>query len=126
MRLLNMVLLVLMILFIVVQHNDPDGPLWMAIYSVPAVWAAIAVFKRQWLSFRAAKILLLVCIAVSVAGMIYFWPDTPGWWRQEVWWEVESAREGMGMMIVALVLSVVWFSKHAEKSADAAPSPEAS
>ena len=30
-----------MLLFTVVQYNDPDGPLWMVYYGVPAVWAGI-------------------------------------------------------------------------------------
>lgn len=111
MRSLNIILMLLMILFIAVQYNDPDGSLWMLIYAVPAVWTAIAAFRRPVLGNKIAHAVLLFCIAAAVAGLIYFWPTTPGWWRQEVWWETETAREGMGMMIVAAVLTVVWFSR---------------
>jgi len=98
--------MLLMILFIAVQYNDPDGSLWILIYAVPAIWAAIAAFKSTWLVNKLVHALLLVCIA------------TPGWWRQEVWWETETAREGMGMMIVAVVLAVVWLSRPRSQSAD--------
>lgn len=108
MRVLNIVLCLFMILFIGVQYNDPDGFLWMAVYAVPAVWTAVAVFKNRWLRARPAHVLMLLSIFSAVAGMIYYWPTTPGWWRQDVWWEVETAREGMGMMIVAIVLLIVW------------------
>ncbi len=111
MRLLNIVLFMLMILFIALQYNDPDGSMWMAIYSIPAVWAAIAIFKPMWLAGRVVHLVLLTCIFAAVAGIIYYWPTTPGWWRQEIWWEVETAREGMGLMIVAITLFVVWFSR---------------
>lgn len=111
MRLLNIVLFVLMILFIAVQFNDPDGLMWMVIYAIPAAWTAIAVFKPSLLANRVAHVLLLLSIFAAAAGMIYYWPTTPGWWRQEIWWEVETAREGMGLMIVAIVLFVVWFSR---------------
>ena len=111
MRLLNAGLFLLMILFMAVQYNDPDGPLWMLIYSIPAVWTGIAMFKGHLLRIRPAQIGLLLCGLGAVAGMVYYWPSTPGWWRQEVWWEVETAREGMGMMVVAIVLAVVWFSR---------------
>ncbi len=111
MRLLNIILCLIMMLFIAVQFNDPDGPMWMAIYAIPAAWAAIAALRPQWLSLRIAHVLLLLCLFAAVSGMIYYWPTTPGWWRQEIWWEVETAREGMGMMIVAIVLLVVWFSR---------------
>lgn len=111
MRLLNIVLCLLMVVFIAVQYNDPDGTMWMVIYAIPAVWAAIAAFRRGWLRHRLAHALLLFCIFAAVAGMIYFWPTTPGWWRQEVWWEVETAREGMGLMIVSIVLFVAWLGR---------------
>lgn len=100
-----------MVVFMAVQHNDPDGSMWIVIYAVPAAWTAIAAIRQQWLGLRVAHALLLFCLFAAVAGMVFYWPTTPGWWRQEVWWEVETAREGMGMMIVAIVLLVVWFSR---------------
>ena len=108
--------MLLMILFMGVQFNDPDGSLWTIIYATPAVWTAIAAFKRPWLSRKIPHILLLLTIAIAIAGLVYFWPDTPGWWRQDVWWETETAREGMGMMIITAVLVVVWFSRQRSKS----------
>ena len=44
--------------------------------------------------------------AAALYGVYHYWPTTPGWWRQEVWWETETAREGMGMMIVLVVVLV--------------------
>lgn len=111
MRYLYIFLCLLMILFIAVQYNDPDGTMWMVIYAVPAVWAGIAAFRQSLLANSAASILLILSIVAAVAGMLYYWPTTPGWWRQEVWWDVETAREGMGMMIVAIVLSIVWLTR---------------
>lgn len=111
MRVLNIILMLLMILFIVVQYNDPDGLLWMVLYAVPATWTAIATFKRSLLAKRIVNRLLLLCLIMASAGVFWFWPDTAGWWRQAVWWETETAREGMGMMIILLVLVVVWCSR---------------
>ncbi len=110
MRFVNIVLCLLMLLFIFVQFNDPDGLVWMLIYLVPATWAAIAAWRAGLLANGMARVGLWVSIAASAAGMLYFWPKTSGWWRSEVWWEVETAREGMGMMIVTIVLLVVLFS----------------
>ena len=110
--------MLLMILFIGVQYNDPDGSLWILIYGVPAVWTAIAAFRSPWLGNKLVHALLLSCMAAATAGMFFYWPETPGWWRQDVWWETETAREGMGMMIVAVVLSVVWFSRPRSQSTD--------
>lgn len=105
-RVINIVLCLLMVLFIVVQYNDPDGLMWMAIYLVPAVWALIAAVNPIVLGQGILRVLLLLTIVASLAAMFYYWPKTSGWWKQEVWWEVETAREGMGMMIVSVVLLV--------------------
>ena len=110
MRWVNTVLCLLMVLFGAVQYNDPDGPTWMAVYLVPAVWAALAAWRAPLVARRVPSALLLGCIALSVAGAVHFWPRTPRWWTQDVWYEVETAREGMGLMIVTLVLGVAWIS----------------
>lgn len=111
MRLLNVALLAIMLMFIAVQYNDPDGAMWMAVYAVPACWAAVAAFYHTALGHKAVHTLLLVSMFLCAAGVLTFWPQTPGWWQQEVWWEVESAREGMGLMIAFVVLLVAWLSR---------------
>ena len=47
MRYVFSVLALLMLLAVAVQYNDPDGPLWMVYYGVPAVWCALAAFRPQ-------------------------------------------------------------------------------
>ena len=108
MRYLNAALCLLMLLAAGVQLNDPDGALWVAIYAVPALWAGLAAWRPRLLAGGASRALLLACLAAAVLGVVRYWPDTPRWWASEVWYATETAREGMGMMIVALVLLVVW------------------
>jgi hypothetical protein len=113
----------LMLLFMGVQYNDPDGLMWIAIYAVPALWCAVSVWKPMAFRQRAVYWSLLASIAASLAGVIYFWPLTPRFWVKEVWYEVETAREGMGLMIVAMILGLVWwlaFRQRADLSATAA------
>jgi len=110
MRYLNIVLCMLMLVFIGVQYNDPDGPMWMLIYLVPASWAAVAAFRARWLARPLPNALLLSSMALAAYGVVHYWPDAPRWWAKEVWYVVETAREGMGMMIVLLVLAVAWSS----------------
>ena len=110
MRWLNGLFFLLMLLFIVVQFNDPDGVMWMFIYAVPMLWSAIAAFRPAILSGKLPGFLLMACIMLSAAAMFYYWPKTPGWWKSDVWWEVETAREGMGMMIVLIVLLAALFT----------------
>lgn len=110
MRYLHFGLCVLMIVFAAVQYNDPDGLLWVVIYMVPGLWAALAAFRPRLLTETKAFYLLAACVAAEIALMVMYWPTTPGFWRQDVWWETETAREGMGTMISALVIAVVFLS----------------
>ena len=106
MRIANGILCVLMLLFVAVQYNDPDGPWWMLIYGVAAFWAGLAAFRPAALTARAAMPLWAASLALAVIGVLYYWPPVAEWWRESVWWEVEEAREGMGLMIVTIVLLV--------------------
>ena len=45
MRYVNGFFCVLLVLFAIVQYNDPDAILWILIYGVPAVWAGLAAFR---------------------------------------------------------------------------------
>ena len=55
MRYLNAFLCVLLTLFTIVQYNDPDAPLWILIYGLPAIWAGLAAYRpdvfahNEWL-----------------------------------------------------------------------------
>ena len=111
MRILHGFLLLLMLLFIAVQFNDPDGLLWVGVYGVPALLMLLAVAWPPWFSNSALRLLRWVLLAAAAAGVVYFWPKTSGFWRQEVWWETESAREGMGMMIAFLVTASAFLVK---------------
>ncbi len=110
MRILNAVLCLMMILFIVVQFNDPDGPFWAVIYVVPALWAGLIAIKSAHIVGRIAFSILSACVVGGLVMTVFYWPRTPGFWKQEVWWETETAREGMGIMIATMVLLVAMFT----------------
>lgn len=110
MRYLNIVLGILMLLFVAVQYNDPDGPVWMAIYAVPMIWAFLAAFRLPVLQSPTGRRLLWLSIAAGIAGVVFYWPQTPEFWRKDIWWNDEEAREGMGVMLLLAVMLVAWFS----------------
>lgn len=107
MRYLNGFLCLVMLLFAGVQYNDPDVALWATIYGIPAIWAGLAAFRPSVFQQIWAVIGLALSVAAAAVGTVYYWPRQEGFWRQEVWWTTETAREGMGMMIAAAVLVVV-------------------
>ena len=83
-----------------------SAAIWIVIYLIPALWAALAAFRLGALGDNRLFAALCATVLAAAVGTAYFWPDTPGWWRQDVWWEVETAREGMGMMVVTAALLI--------------------
>ena len=111
MRIVNAILCLLFVLFVAVQYNDPDGPVWMLIYAVPAAWAGFAAYRPNGLLGRLPTLGLGLCLLASIVGTVATWPQEAGFWQQDVWWNSEMAREGMGMMIVTVALLIVAFTR---------------
>lgn len=57
------------IAFAVVQYNDPDPALWMAIYGVAAALSVAAGFGR------VSNVLLGIACVIFAAGVVYWWPE---------------------------------------------------
>jgi len=110
MRYVHILLGLVMVAFAAVQYNDPDAPLWIAIYMVPAGWAFAAAFRLPQVRSMAGIRWLWASVIAGIATVVYYWPTTPGFWQKDVWWEDEAAREGMGVMIGLVVLLVVLFT----------------
>jgi hypothetical protein len=126
MRYVNAVLAALMVLFAAVQYNDPDALLWILVYLVPAVFAGLAAVRLARLQSGTPFNLLAVALIAAMAGCYYYWPQTPEFWQREVWWETETAREGMGMMIATVVLAVAFLTAiHARTRKQAGASGDA-
>ena len=99
-------LLLLMLAFIGVQWNDPDGLAWAVIYGLPAVLMLIVLLRPGLLTTSLGRIALACILIGLLIATIHAWPEQPAFWTREVWWEEETAREGMGLMIALLVSAV--------------------
>jgi peptidoglycan/LPS O-acetylase OafA/YrhL len=110
MKYLNILFFLLMIPFIGVQYNDPDGLMWSLIYGVPTIWAALAGFRLDRVLSDRSFAILGVSVLFTLGLTVFYWPTTPGFWQKDVWWETETAREGMGMMIASVVQLVAAFT----------------
>lgn len=114
------VLALLMVLFALVQVNDPDGPLWMVFYGVPAMWAGLAWLRPHWLVRRVPFLLLGASLLAGLVLVVVLWPPAEEWWLTEVWWESEASREGMGLMLAAGVLLAVFSWRLSKRGKSAA------
>ena len=116
MRYLNAFLCVLLTGFTIVQYNDPDAPLWILIYGLPAIWAGLAAYRpdvfahNEWL----LGVLGLNLLGTG-AGAVYLWPT-----EISTWWEKEQVREGMGLIITTLSLLAVVYTLWRLRNVDAA------
>jgi len=105
-RIVDGVFAILLLLFAAVQYNDPDALWWGVIYGLAGLWCALVAIRPGVLGLNGLRSIYLICLGAAGAATIFYWPSTPRWWAQDVWWETETAREGMGMMIVLIALLV--------------------
>ena len=109
MKILNLVLAVMFVVFAFLQLNDPDPVIWISIYGAMAVTCVLAAFKRYYIP--AYIVLLIVYIAYS---FVYL-PSELQWMHsddkamlfdnlakmQNLY--IEESREYMGLAICVLV-----------------------
>ena len=119
MIILNSLICLLMLMCALLQYNDPDPWLWVSIYLVPGLWAGLAAAMPNLTRRKGARRLLGLCIALTLVGVGFYWPDVPGFWKPAIWWhgdlamttsQIELAREGLGMIIALVALVIVYFS----------------
>lgn len=122
-RTVNAFLCVLLVAFAVVQYNDPDSYFWIPVYLLPAAIAGMAAYRPRRLIAPPLGVLMLVCVIAAIAGTVWFWPTEALFWRRDVWWESETAREGMGLMIVTVSLLLAGLGAWLDRPGDSAASP---
>jgi hypothetical protein len=86
------------------------------IYLIPAAWAFAAAFRLPQVLSPRGTLLLYATLAAAITATVYYWPQAPGFWRKEVWWVDEEAREGMGVMIALGVLVFVLATRFTARS----------
>ncbi|PRY11217.1 transmembrane family 220 protein [Pontibacter ummariensis] len=87
--------------FVVVQYNDPDPVIWMAVYGMAALLSFAAAFNK------ANDTLLGIAAALYAAGGVYMWPNMyegitigDGDIRN-----IEEARESFGLFLCTIAFS---------------------
>ncbi len=73
MKIINLILSILFILFAWFQLNDPDPWLWVALYIWVAIVCGMAVFSKY------SKYLILGGIIASVLGVVFLLPEFIYW-----------------------------------------------
>ena len=110
MKILNLILAVMFIVFAFVQINDPDPVVWILIYGTMAVACVLAAFDQYY-----PKVLLGLLIVYAAYSIVFFSGVTE-WLRSEnksmlfddiakmQYPYIEQSREFLGLVICMLVL----------------------
>jgi hypothetical protein len=77
MKVVNLLLAVLFVVFAFVQINDPDPALWILIYGITAVTCVLAAFRYYY-----RKILIAILIVYVVYALTY-WSSILKWLKAE-------------------------------------------
>jgi hypothetical protein len=112
MKIVNLILAVMFLLFAFVQINDPDPALWIAIYGIMAVVCIMAAFNYYH------KLGLVVLTVAYLGYSVILIPGLREWLAQDdqsmlfddiakmQHLYVEESREFLGLMICVIVLIV--------------------
>jgi len=126
MKILNLILAGLFILFAVVQLNDPDPIFWTAVYGVMGAVSAFAAFKKFniWV--------MLAVLAVLIFELFSLFPSISSWVNQGMPSivktmkteepHIEFVREflGLGICLIALLFHYFMFRRKSMQSEVAA------
>lgn len=97
MRWLYIVVAFLFVSFAAVQFNDPDATLWIAAYLYAALVTIPPIFGRH--TFLPAP---------GLAGYL-IWSFTLIDTVDSHWWDIEEAREALGLLLAALWMGVLLY-----------------
>jgi hypothetical protein len=112
MKVTNIVLAVMFLLFAFVQINDPDPFLWIAIYGAMAAVCVMAAFHYY------IRPLMWLLLAGFIIYLVILWPGMSEWLKQDdksVLFDegmkmqhlyIEESREFLGLVICIVVLCV--------------------
>ena len=119
MKVLNLVLAVLFVIFAFVQINDPDPVLWILIYGAMAVVCVLAAFGHYYRWILAAMAVLYAGYSfVSLSGVLeWLRSDNKAMLFDDIakmqYPYIEESREYLGLLICILVLIMHLISSRA-------------
>src|SRR5215510_4869999 len=110
MKILNILMTMVFLFSVIVQYNDPDPLVWMAIYGIAGAACVLEILKRGKWIFPAAICLVSLVWAISLAWTgwdhVSFGELVSGPYRMKDE-RIEIAREVVGLLIVALWMAIL-------------------
>ena len=115
MRAFTYIIGIIFILFALVQLNDPDPLLWMAMYLIPAVISFAFTHRKI-----SSKVILILGVLFLLGSIYLFPPSFTDWITAEEKSKslnmtlpgIEEARESMGLFICFLAMLFFWIKRN--------------
>jgi hypothetical protein len=110
MKVLNLLLAVLFVLFAFVQINDPDPVLWILIYGLMAVACILAAFGHYYTKVLVGLLILYTAYSLVFVSGVLEWmrSDDKSMLFDDIakmqYPYIEESREFLGLLICILVL----------------------
>ncbi len=107
MKIINVLLTIVFILFASFQYNDADTVTWMLLYGFVAVMSALAIFKRYSLPLLLAGILVFAFYFLYLSPSILAWIQSGDDLMDQMSTNtpyIEESREGLGLLLGLIVL----------------------
>lgn len=113
MKIIKGILTVILIVFAILQWNDPDGLIWIIVYGYVALMSG-----QSWFGKPSSRFILAGIIGL-VFGMIFYIPDVVRWigsgmpsitgqMKAETPF-IELIREFLGLLIALLVMVYLYY-----------------
>ena len=119
MKITNIILTILFFLCAIVQFNDPDPWLWVALYGFIAVISGAAIYGKY------QPLLIIGGLLICVISMAFYLPDFIQWLKDGMpsitgsmkaeSLYIELVREFLGLFLAALCLAFHWHN-HRKRS----------
>jgi hypothetical protein len=117
MKALNILMAAAFLFSVIVQYNDPDPLIWMAIYGLAFAACVLSIIGRLHWAFPATLAVIALGWAISMApqvlGHVRFSELFEAFEMKDA--RVEVARELGGLLIVAVWMGVLSWVKKARK-----------
>lgn len=110
MKILNLVLAVLFVVFAFVQINDPDPVVWILIYGAMAVSCVLAAFGYYYSLVQAALLIIFIGYSFVFSSGVLEWlrSEDKSMLFDDIakmqYPYIEESREFLGLLICVLVL----------------------
>lgn len=114
-KIANYLMIIMFLISIGVQYNDPDPIIWMLIYAYALLVTFLAYHERY-------TVLAPIGAIAYFAAAIWWWPRD----MQKPFMEIETARESGGLIFCGLwmlVIAIAWLKNRRRQSSIPSPLP---